>query len=492
MVNQATGARRPRAGETGTALIMVMLLLFLVAGLVGAMLMSASTDTLVSRNSTSQAQAQGSAEAGLNHGIDVARTYLKDWESYFTNTNDAVSRLLRGPDDSGATTADNGSLQWLPSGPLTPPATQTLGGVYGASYHVRVFDDDDPALGNNWVAADVTRVGEGVAGVADSTVDRNGVFVVRATGFATDNTSVTVEAIMKPLPWPAIVTNGNLDMSGGPQILGDGGSVHANGNITEVGNAAVVQHDVTAVGNVTTNSNWTPVQGLAEGGQLPITIPSVNVSDYLTLAQYRLGADGAIYWVATNTQLCNSNASCAAKGFSWSSQGMSKVSHMAGIVRTWSPNGDPNCATLTANGIANCGQGVYYAEGSDVDIAGNIGRTGSPSPYAMTLLVDGSVSISGTPHLVPSLARPNILLVTNGDLSMTGTANCIIAGQARVREQLNLAGTMALAGQILVENRWDHSNDVTGDSKVAGNATVTNDRLAVYDFTVAGWREFRR
>lgn len=26
----------------------------------------------------------------------------------------------------------------------------------------------------------------------------------------------------------------------------------------------------------------------------------------------------------------------------------------------------------------------------------------------------------------------------------------------------------------------------------SGNATVTNDRLAVYDFTVGGWREFRR
>jgi hypothetical protein len=165
---------------------------------------------------------------------------------------------------------------------------------------------------------------------------------------------------------------------------------------------------------------------------------------------------------------------------------------MAGITRTWSPNGTPNCATLAANGVPNCGQGVYYAEGSDVQIAGNIGRVGAPSPYAMTLLVDGSVTITGTPHVTPAVARPNIFLVTNGDLDMAGTANCILSGQARVREQLSLGGTMSLTGQILVENRWDVSNKVTGDSKVFGNATVTNDRLAVYDFSVGGWREFRR
>jgi Tfp pilus assembly protein PilX len=484
--------------DRGSALLVVILLLFLISGLAAAMVTSSSGDTAVARNSESAAQAQAAAEAGLNHAIDAARTYLRNWEANFTNTNDAVSRLLRGPDDDGTTTADNGSLAWLPGGTPTPPTTTALGTLNGVSYSVRIFDDDDPALGNSWTAADLGNAGEGVAGVADSTLDHNGVFVIRATGFARDQTRVVVEAVMKPLPWPAIVTNGNLDMKGGPQILGDGGSVHANGNISEIGNSAVVQHDVTAVGTISTNANWAPVQGLVEAGQLPIYIPPVNVADYVSLATYRLGADGRIYNAATNTVICTSDAACGAMGFTWSSQNGSHVSHMAGINRTWSPGGTPNCATLnaslTAAGIAtpNCGQGVYYAEASDVNIAGNLGRTGTPSPYALTILADGSVSISGTPHIVPAIARPNILIVTNGDLEMTGTANCIIAGQARVREQLSLAGTMALTGQIIIENRGDLSTTVTGDSKLAGNATVTNDRLAVYDFAVGGWREFRR
>jgi len=127
-----------------------------------------------------------------------------------------------------------------------------------------------------------------------------------------------------------------------------------------------------------------------------------------------------------------------------------------------------------------------------VIIAGNIGRFGPHSPYALSILADGSINISGTPQIVPALTLPNILFVTDGDLQMTGTAACILAGQARIREQFELGGTMTLTGQIIVENRWDNADPVHGDSKLYGSATVNNDRLAVYDFAVAGWREFRR
>ncbi len=319
-----------QTSERGSSLLITILLLVVLSGLAAAMITSSTTDTFVARNHESAAQAQAAAEAGLNHAVDVSRVWLCDWESNFTNTNDAVDRLLRGPDDvtGGAADADNGSLASLAGGTVTPPARLTLAGLNGVTYEARIFDDDDPALGNNWTAADLARVTaggttpEGSGGVADPWVDHNGVFVVRATGYARDNTAVTVEAVMRPLPWPAIVTDGDLDLSGGPQILGDGGSVHANGDIIEVGNAAVVQRDVTAVGTVTTNNNWAPVQGLAEGGQLPIQVPSVNVSDYVALATYELGNNGAISYRATATdpwtQLCVGNAACGALGFTWS------------------------------------------------------------------------------------------------------------------------------------------------------------------------------
>ena len=98
--------------------------------------------------------------------------------------------------------------------------------------------------------------------------------------------------------------------------------------------------------------------------------------------------------------------------------------------------------------------------------------------------------MDGNPVIIPAVARPNILIVTNGDLFIKG--NVELVGQVRVREQFNLGGTLNLAGQIIVEDRTDLSNEVTGASKMSGTATVTNDRLAVYDYGLAGWREFRR
>jgi hypothetical protein len=223
----------------------------------------------------------------------------------------------------------------------------------------------------------------------------------------------------------------------------------------------------------------------------------VNVSDYTAQAGFKLGSDGKLYtrnagggW-DFRCNGTNVNPRCSTFGFDWDWSNHN-ISGVAGITGTWNVNSLHACNTLLTNGVANCGQGVYYAENSDVTIAGNIGRPpGPPSPFAMTLLVDGSIEISGTPQLAPALLQPKLLFVTNGDLKMTGTANCILSGQARVREQFELGGTMTLAGQILVENRYDQS-DVATENKMYGSATVTNDRLAVYDFAVAGWREFRR
>jgi cytoskeletal protein CcmA (bactofilin family) len=333
-------------------------------------------------------------------------------------------------------------------------------------------------------------------------VDRNGYFVVRSTGYAAGNTVVTVEALMKPMPWPAIVTNGDLLFEGTPKVLGDGGSVHSNSDIRVNGNGTEIEKDVTAVGTVDTGAWSGPEDGIAEGGQLPISLPHVLVSDYLSQAKYRLGSDGAIYLIAGNHQICNSNASCAALEFGWSSQAGAHVSGRADILRTWDVGSKPStlaeCNTLNAALAAagdpspDCGQGVFYVEHGDIEVkaSSKLGEAPQvPSPFKLTLLVDGSVDAAGRAVISAYLEHPRLLLVTEGDLEITG--HMTFSGQVRVREQFRLAGTMDLTGQILVENDGDISSKVH-ENKMEGTATVTNDRLAVYDFAVAGWREFRR
>ncbi len=108
--------RRRAAGtyERGSALIGVLLLLMMMSALAAALGVSGQTETLISRNQRAAAQAQAAAEAGLNHAVELATTYIFEWKANgFPDADAAIDALLLGPDlASGtvATDADNGGV----------------------------------------------------------------------------------------------------------------------------------------------------------------------------------------------------------------------------------------------------------------------------------------------------------------------------------------------------------------------------------------------
>ncbi len=91
--------------ERGSALLGVLLLLIMMSALAAALGVSGQTETLISRNQRSAAQAQAAAEAGLNHAVELAITYIFEWEANgFVNVEAAVNALLLGPDGASGTT----------------------------------------------------------------------------------------------------------------------------------------------------------------------------------------------------------------------------------------------------------------------------------------------------------------------------------------------------------------------------------------------------
>ena len=101
-------------GERGSALLGVLLLLMMVSALAAALGVSGQTETLISRNQRSAAQAQAAAEAGLNHAVELATTYISEWNANgWPDVDAAIDALLLGPDGlsgTAGTDADNGSL----------------------------------------------------------------------------------------------------------------------------------------------------------------------------------------------------------------------------------------------------------------------------------------------------------------------------------------------------------------------------------------------
>jgi adhesin HecA-like repeat protein len=320
------------------------------------------------------------------------------------------------------------------------------------------MDEDDPdrGAGATQIDADVDATNDEDG---DPTNDANGTLVIRATGYASDNTSVVLEALISPLELPAIVANGDLTISGNPTVDGTAGDVHANSDLTISGNAASISGDATASGTMDCDDPCSQVDGMATGGNPQIPIPTVRASDHFFKADFVLTSSG------TMTDR-DGNVLCAASPCNF-----------------W--NFNAGSWTLSGNDATN---GTYYVEGS-VLISGNAGT--ALAPVAISLIAEGSIEISGNPDLMPDY--PELLFVTDGDLKISGGIDTPLTaqGQMLVREQVAISGNPQITGQLIVENAPSVSSLVTANT-ISGNPTITyNGGLGTAVYAVTSWRDVR-
>lgn len=451
--------RASRDEERGIALISVMLLLMLVTALATALAVSGQTETLIARNEQSAAQAEAAAEAGLNYGVQVTINKLALWQADgFADSTLAASALLRGPDGASGnagTDADNFSIEQLfgTPAPAAPIAHDVLAGVPNARFIVRLADDTG-----------------GVGEDGQALVDVNDKVVVRSTGYGQGNTEVTLEAVLGLMSLPAVVTNGDLTISGNPVITGSSGGVHSNSNLDISGNPDIAQ-DATGSGTYS-ESGHPDVGGVTGGGTPVITVPPVRAIDHYTQADFVLTSDGHVKDRATDAVLCDASADNNACSGAYS----------------WVYNG--NVASpewrISGNTAVN---GTFYVQGK-AHISGSPGNGGAADP-AITIIAEGDIEISGNPEFRPD--TPELLFVTNGDLKISGTSETSLAfeGQMLVHEQVMLSGNPTLSGQLLVEDAVNLShlvdtNTISGDATISYNGTIGGNA-----YHVAAWREVR-
>ena len=215
--------------EQGTALVGLLLLLLMMSVLAVAVVLNGRTETLISGNQRSSTQATAAAEAGLNHAVELATTYIFEWKTNgFTSVDAAIDALLVGPGlgtRTGITVAE-----------AIPLGTRlTITGGIDAEYEALIMDDD----------ADAPDEPDG-----DLFDDENATLVVRATGYAAGNTKAVLEALIGPLALPAVLVNGDLTASGSVSIQGSEGSVHANGDLVIQRRSVWGNGDVNGIGFV--------------------------------------------------------------------------------------------------------------------------------------------------------------------------------------------------------------------------------------------------
>jgi hypothetical protein len=429
----------------------------MMSALAAALGVSGQTETLISRNQRSGAQAQAAAEAGLNHAVELTTTYIFEWQANdpggWVGPEDAIDALLKGPDGLSGTVgtdADNGSLgtrAGIAAAEDIPLGTRlTIAAGINAEYEARVMDDAGVLLGEEVLD--------------DPLNDANETVIVRATGYAQDGTTVVLEALISPIPLPALITNGDLDITGSVAISGAEGDVHSNGDLTISGGAATVSGTVTASGDYT---GTLP----GSGGAAPLPLPAVRASDYLHYADFILTSGGTMTNQA-GTVLCI-----------WTMVTPCNVG--------W--DFDSGTGAWSISSTAPTG-GTYYVEGR-VNITGSPGS--AATPVLLTLIAEGSIDISGSPDITAD--TPELLFVTDGDLQISGGLDALdpltVGGQMLVHEQVQLSGNPSLAGQLIVENA-PSVDPLVEFNQISGNVTITyNGGLGSGVYSVTGWREIR-
>lgn len=454
----ATSAGRD---ERGSALVGVLLLLMMMSALAAALGVSGRTETLVARNHHSSAQARAAAEAGLNRAAEVVSSWIFEWKANgYADVDVALDALLANP-ALLSPDIDFGTLIDLP-------------GATGVQYQVFLMDEDDPDRGVD--QTDLTGDGDATNDEDNvETTDNNRSIVILATGYTQDETEVTMEAIVSPLPLPAIVTNGDLEISGSVTVDGTAGDVHSNGNLTTNGSgeSSSISGDITASGTYSGSLGGT-------SGSPELPIPTVRAADYRFHADYLLTSAGLMQ--------CEAQAGCLGGTFAYGA-----------LICDASPSGNPcrstygvqfDSGSVTWSFVNSAVSGTYYVQGS-ADISG----PGSAStPVSLTIIAEGSIDLGGSTYVTP--ATPELLLVTDVDLDISGggaTGELDAAGQILVHEQISISGSPEIAGQLIVEDAVDTAGSPISANSISGNPHITyNGNLGTGVFSVNGWREIRR
>src|SRR5688572_3256340 len=463
--------------EKGMALIVVLLLMAVLSGLATGFAMNGQVESAMAVNEQCYSGARAAAEAGINRATAAIR--MEDDTDLLKGQDDTVDANL-----AAAVNNDNGDVDFM----LAAPCPCAVDGTGRYTYTIDVFDDDDPALygGALLSAAQLAAMGgEGNAGQPDPFTDHNTRLILRATGFGPGNTRVTVSRLILttiiPIPGatlnPAIIVDGDLKLDGNLNLLGDYGSVHANGNLDVDGASAHVEQDATASGEFTAHQNF-QAGGTQGGGYASINLPTVVANDFLPTADFILKADGTMTFPdGTPCVNCFPNAS------DWDHDGTQ-----------WEISGNSAPTGYT-----------FFVEGG-VEISGSP-KNGS-DPIQMTLIATGSIKITGNPKMAPDahdgvnpLDNPQqIQFITDGDLILGGNAGIEateVEGQIYVKEQMHMLGTPKFKGRIVVQNDSDLFDDVT-ETEIDGTPTITYDGTlpgfvipptTEFTYNVAGWIE---
>jgi hypothetical protein len=255
----------------------------------------------------------------------------------------------------------------------------------------------------------------------------------------------------------AILTNGQLSISGNATVQGQCGSVHTNNNLAISGHPTVT-NAATATGTYTVTGN--PSVGSGSGGSAPTeTVPVINPTDFLNAAQASLPA-GYLFQMKANGQVLNGAGTVLATLSSGGSYNY--WSYTAGSPASWSLSGNSSAP------------GTYYFEGN-ATVSGSPGS--QSTPWVTTLIATGHLIVSGSPTIQTDAncgtncyAVKDTVFVAGSDVRISGSPT-VGSGLIAAHEQFKITGNATITGLIVAQDASGTDSTVISDSE-SGNPTI--------------------
>jgi hypothetical protein len=438
--------KKTLADERGIILVISLITIALLIGAGAAAIVSVQTDLKISGNLAAGNRAFYSAEAGINH----ARRELQS-----RNGTMSFDRVMQS--SNGVVIASNASFN---------------GGAYK-----------------------VTRL--------EAAMNPDRIRVVSAAR-GPHNSVSEIEAWFKKNPGrppKAIITGGDLKISGSPKLIGVCGGAHSNDDMQVLGNPAIqmidglTAADVNVAGGVIPegiNIGGAPCVGSAacsnfsdqqpdtnkldttekkqsyeasQSGVEPYDLPRINPADYAPYVA-GLGESGNGYLLHDNGTVTSG------PGIACEASGLCSGGASVAVPQGWSFTD----GTWTVAGTA-AADGVFYSE-AKVEISGNVGT--SSRPWEATIIGRDSIRLSGDVYLRPypsaSLPLQNHLLVTGNDLEISGNLTANYAGGALLaHQQFKITKDSNISGFIIA---GDGSPAWVGDPFADSNLGVSLNEIS--------------
>jgi hypothetical protein len=452
----AASARPAPGGRSGFALPAAIFAIVIVGILTSGVFVLTDLDTRGTRNREDAATALRIAQSGATHGVSLLRHQLRDT---------TFNRLLRGFDNNGAATADNGLFINYPGlgDSLSIPATGRA--TTGGRYYVRILND--PVDGE------------------DNLTDSNARIVLRCIGETPSGSRAVVDLVVRYVPpLPAVAFDGNVEISGNPTIAGACGDIHVNGHI-KIGGTVRVNSRLTVNGSH--EVPWGKLKNasgsnIVPGTSGPVPIPTMLVSDYCSTADYVMRHNGTVFVRATGATLAYNSSGNYSGITGW---------------KTGNPNSSETIWESTSDNIT---PGAYCFEehltngrGASVSLSHNPGTSGSP--LSLSILASGSVQLSGNPYMRPAHSS-GVAVLAEGDLKLNGNATSGATNFDGIYyggNQCEISGVPTISGQFLCKANpvqrlgavnWVSENKISGDARITYGCGNTSNS---YRYTIVSW-----